>query len=389
MTRDERQEIIVNKWINNKCFGGLVAVTGFGKTRASIIAIRKTNPIKTFIIVPTIDLKKQWLKSLKEQKVKAEVFVVNSVYKKNLECDLLILDESHMVGSAEQFSLCWKNAKFNKLLWLSATIERKDGFEKELLKIAPIIDTVTFEEALSNGWISNYKIYNVGLSFNFNDNQKYQYIEDSLNDVYAKVAELTKGNVDDVKRNMFDLARKFLANKENKQLLLLGLRYNKLINLRKSLLYDNESKRNKTLWFLKESKLNDKQTIIFSQSQEFADYIYSEFKEQTEVIHSGMKDGERNSALKRFLDGRTKKRILSTVKAFNQGIDIPTLSLGVNVAYTSSKIEMTQKLGRLCRLDGDKEAILINLYMKNTQEVFWLKNGLYDFDKSKIIWVND
>lgn len=388
MTRDESQQKFINLWTNNNYHGSLAALTSYGKTRTAIKAIQQSNSKSTIIIVPQINLKQQWLKELKEWKIKnCEVYVVNSAAKLELNCDLLILDEAHTVGMADWFSLSWKQAKFDKLLALSATIYRKDKKHIELLKKAPVLMTVTFDEALKNKWVANYKIFNIALEFTKEEKIKYQNIEDKLEKIYKDVAEKTKTDLEYVRKNIFKLAKKFISNKENKELLVIGINYNRLINMRKNLLYNAESKKAQTLWFLKESKLNKKQTIIFSQTQEFADYIYNEFPSETEVIHSGMKDKDRELALKRFNDGRTKKRILSTIKAFNQGINIPILEVGINAAYTSSTIESTQKLGRICRIYGDKEAIFINLYIKNTQEVFWLKNSQYHLPKDKIKFV--
>ena len=56
MTRDERQEIIVNKWIDNDYMGGVQAVTGFGKSRTSILGIKKSNSQSTSPIVQIIKI---------------------------------------------------------------------------------------------------------------------------------------------------------------------------------------------------------------------------------------------------------------------------------------------------------------------------------------------
>lgn len=386
MTRDERQLQIVNKWIKASYIAGFEGITGFGKTRVAMLAIEESNSKDVIIVVPQISLKIQWEKELKLRKLKAKVIVVNSIYKTKSKCDLLILDEVHMVGAAEQFSMCWKNTEFNKLLWITATFERKDGNHKELLAIAPKIDSVTFKEALDNGWISDYKIFNIGLELTEIEKVNYRNIEDKLDYIFTEVAKIEKWEKEYVKTNMFNLSKRYIKG-SNKKLLIHGINYNKAINMRKTLLYNAQAKKDKTLWFLKKSKLNKKETIIFSQTQEFADYIYNEFKSETEVIHSKMKDKDRIEALKRFNDGRTKKRILSTIKAFNQGINIPKLEFAINAGFTSSKIDAVQKLGRICRMQEGKEAVFVNLYIKGTQEVFWLRNALWDFDKSKIKWI--
>lgn len=393
MTRDESQQKFVDLWIKNNYIGGLSAVTSYGKTRTSIQCSLQSNAKSTIVIVNTIPLKQQWEESLKEWKIKNfTVYVVNTAAKLEIETDLLIMDEAHSTGCAEWFSLSWKNAKFSKFIWLSATIERKDEYHKNLIKIAPCLMTVKFEEALRNNWISNYTIYNIGLDFTRLERVKYQGIEDSFNNIFDEVAQIKKTDAEYIRKNMFTIARNHIKPKdyteESKRMMILSIQYNKLIAKRKKLIYEAKAKKDKTLWFLKESKLNDKQTIIFSQTQDFTDYVYEHSKDESVIIHSKMTKKARDLSLKTFLDGRTKKRIICSVKALNEGIDIPKLEIGICASGTSSKKDAIQQLGRICRLYGDKEAIFINLYIKNSQDFYWTKNKYYDFDKSKIKWIN-
>ncbi len=99
MTRSERQEEGIQKWISNKCRGTLQWATGVGKTRASMLAITKflnKNPgKKVVIIVPSDYLKEQWTKILLENGffMNVDVKIINSAVKSNFEADLLIIDK--------------------------------------------------------------------------------------------------------------------------------------------------------------------------------------------------------------------------------------------------------------------------------------------------------
>lgn len=63
MTRTERQELAIKRWIKSGGHSCIVATTGFGKTRCSIMLIQslcKKNPkAKVLIGVPTEVLKEQ------------------------------------------------------------------------------------------------------------------------------------------------------------------------------------------------------------------------------------------------------------------------------------------------------------------------------------------
>lgn len=98
VSRDERQAIGVQRWVDNKLRGSLVYCTGFGKTRTAITCMKRflaKNPGRRIIIVvPTDALQRQWLSDLTEQQVPMvyEVLIINSVVKHEWTCDLLVLD---------------------------------------------------------------------------------------------------------------------------------------------------------------------------------------------------------------------------------------------------------------------------------------------------------
>ena len=68
MTRDERQKQSLNAWTVQGYQGCLQAVTGFGKTRIAMMALRglkkKGLVNKATVTVPTIVLKEQWEREL-------------------------------------------------------------------------------------------------------------------------------------------------------------------------------------------------------------------------------------------------------------------------------------------------------------------------------------
>ena len=97
-SRDERQLLGVQKWISNKCRGTWCYCTGFGKTRAAIIAINKflaKNKGIIKIIVPTEYLKLQWLQELAKNTLSGycSVEIINSAVKETMIVDFLIIDK--------------------------------------------------------------------------------------------------------------------------------------------------------------------------------------------------------------------------------------------------------------------------------------------------------
>lgn len=161
-TRDERQDESVVKWLKNKGKATVVAATGVGKTRIaikSIIKIRSKYPrTSILILVPTELLKNQWIEELDKWDLlnNTIVKVMMGASKKEYQCDMLIIDEAHRINS-ETIANVFQVVKYKLILGLTATFERLDGRHEILARHAPVCDTITLQEALHNGWVSNYK----------------------------------------------------------------------------------------------------------------------------------------------------------------------------------------------------------------------------------------
>jgi superfamily II DNA or RNA helicase len=71
LTRDERQEESLRKWLQAKGKGTVIACTGYGKTRVAINCFKriltKYPTFKAIVVVPTDTLKEQWINILDSQ----------------------------------------------------------------------------------------------------------------------------------------------------------------------------------------------------------------------------------------------------------------------------------------------------------------------------------
>ena len=68
--------------------------------------------------------------------------------------------EAHRVP-ADTFAEVFKTIKYKFILGLTATFERLDGKHELLNKYCPVIDEISLAEAQFQGWISDYKEYQV------------------------------------------------------------------------------------------------------------------------------------------------------------------------------------------------------------------------------------
>lgn len=377
--RLERQKEVIVKWIKNNYIGILIAVTGVGKSYIGILSIkyvleRRPNA-KIIVVVPTLYLQNQWLNLLKENKLpNVEVLVINTASKTVIECDYLLVDEIHTAGSNFFINL-FDTIKYKAFLGLTATLERSDGRHKLLLEKAPIIDCIDLEEALKEGYISNYKIYNLPVKLSPNELLTYNKIQKS----YLYYEHLLGGKFNAWQEANIRLKSKDYTTEERRE----ALMFLKLVNQRKSALHDSKSKLILTKEIL--DKYPDRKSIIFCESIRFAQHIDDLLKKQSVIYHSKLTLKEKKEAIKRFTDNRTASNVMVSCKALDAGVDISGVNLGICCAGTSKILQSTQRLGRSIRKNADNIALYFNLYIEGTQEEKWLKSRCYNIPN--VEWV--
>ena len=367
-SRTSRQLEIVQKFADNKGRGTLLAATGFGKTFTAIMVILrllKSRPeAKVIIVVPTINLKNQWIVELRKNKVKdhCDVIVINTAYKSKAKCDLLICDEMHAYG-AEQFIKVFDKITYQFIFGLTATIERTDGMHEVLLQYAPVIDEVPIEECHKNGWVSDYLVYNLAVPMLEDETEDY----DKANKQFRYAA----GQIGFGGSQSFNAAKRYLNDKDaDPHKRAMAAIYYNAMRKRGDICKNSQAKIPVIKALL--DKFDDRKALLFSASTKFADDVQEELGDICLSFHSKRTKKQQVEILKKFKDGRTKQRIISSVKALNAGFDVPDCSLGIVAAGSSKKLDNIQRTGRIIRYVPGKTAVIINLYAPNTQEVSWL-----------------
>lgn len=379
LTRDERQEESVRKWLKNKGKGCLECATGYGKSRCCLMIIKKLltkyPDLRVLIVVPTELLKNQWLNHIEvnQLQLNVEVQIINGVAKNGGLCDLLVIDELH-TAAANTLIGVFTTVKYKLILGLTATFERLDERHKLLEKYCPIVDTVTLQEAQLNGWVSQYNEYLVLIDVDDLDLYKQynkEFVEHfeffqydfgkamsmigpkGLSNRLAYRDELCKGD-DSMKKEML------------KAITYHATGFVRAIQSRKKFVYEHPEKLRLAEEIIKYR--SDKKIVTFCANTKVAESF------SVGQVYTGKDNKKKNrTTIEEFSTKRSG--VLHTCKLMEAGADIAGLSVGIMLGVNSSEIKSQQSRGRVIRKEGSKTAEFFTLVINNTVETKWWENS--------------
>lgn len=444
-----RQLGIIQDWVIAGAVGTVEAATGFGKSYLAILAIKKMFVKDTnrtaIVVVPTIPLKAQWEEELTKHGIhkNVRVYVINTIALQGLtlETDMLVLDEIHRYAS-DEFMKLFDLIKYQWILGLTATLNRLDGRHEFLEKKAPIIATVTQEEAKLSGYISQFKEYNLGIELNVKDRATLDHLNQEFHRYFAQFGhdfKLAMSCTTKVGAEAYAQANGL----EAKRVAMWANRFNYYMRQRKEFLYKATCKKEVAIQILEKFSLK---TVTFSESTDFADALTQHLgqsavcyhsKLATQVLEQGrviaiaekvdkkmlfklLSDGNyytyqelkkkhpkckkrgskelKRIAIEDFCNGLNAVTIINTAKALDQGFNVEDIELAIITSSTTNPTQHIQRVGRAVRkfiyADGTiKIPIVVNIYIANSQDEKWLKSRQLDPKTGKplnpdVIWIN-
>lgn len=378
LSRTERQEQGVQRWVDNKLCGTLNWATGVGKTRGGLMAISrflKKNPTKSVIIVvPSEPIQRQWNQELIDWNLfqQCSVKTMSDTSVNKYSCTLLVIDEIHKVGAPTLLNI-FKNVQYTIILGLTATFERLDGKDEIISKKCPIVDTISVEEAIENKWLADYREYEVLIEpedidvykevnkefyehfsyFNYDFNLAMKCATD-----WKRRSELAK------ERCREDQSEDFKT--VNKQILVHAMGFSRTLQARKKYIYNHPKKIELTNLILENRQ--DKKCITFSATVAMAEKI------KYGAVYSGkdsVKKGRMN--LQEFV--QQDRGVLNTVMKLNEGFNCPDISVSVILGFNSSSTTKKQRVGRVIRQKEGKVAEVFTLVLKGTVEEEWFRKS--------------
>ena len=368
MTRTERQLLSIERWKNAGGKATIVAATGVGKTRIGIFTIQrvlKQHPeSKIVVVVPTDVLRVQWLQELEKwEGAEAEVIIINTASKAPFFCNFLIVDEIHRSAS-ECLRQVFLNTQPQLILGLTATYERLDGKEKEVLdKYAPKCDEIPLEEARKNGWVAPYREYKVLLDVDLTEYNKMDTVFLQNFSFFGYDFETAMGCVTDFWKQQVFAKKMGCTVQEVKAH---AYQWNKAMRFRKTFVMNHPKKLEIAKKILKARP--HAKAITFDGSIKQCEQYDSGF-----VLHSGNTKKDNKQVIEEF--SRCSSGVIHTSKMADEGLDLKGLNLAIITGFNSSQISKRQRIGRVIRAEEGKEAEVFTLVIKSTVEDKWFKKS--------------
>jgi superfamily II DNA or RNA helicase len=363
------QREAIARWLENCGRGVVVLPTGAGKTVVAFMAIEQA-PVRTLVVVPTIDLLNQWRAGLIEKAgIPADqvgvigggerssrpvtVITYDSAAMPRRKLDgygLLIVDEVHHLPAPTYRAIVAKVAAPFRL-GLSATPERSDGGHYDLAElIGPEVYRRLPADLAAAGHIADYKERRIFVDLSIEERNRYDALMAEYRWYLAtRRAELMRGGMPFeqlIRRSAFDPGAR-RALQAHHQARMIALNADGKIAQVEQLLTKHRGDR----------------VIVFSEYNAMVRTVSQRLALPSITYRTEAE--ERRLILDRFRAGRYTK--LVTGRVLNEGVDVPDANVAIVVSGSSATREHIQRLGRVLR-PKPTGAVLYELISRKTSE---------------------
>lgn len=367
-TPHPHQAEAVAEWWAAKGRGVVVLPTGTGKSFAGSMAIAKANR-PTLVVVPTIVLMNQWYADLAKL-FNTEVGLLGGGYydfkpltvttydsayihleRWGHKFGMLVFDEAHhLPGSTFQEAAIGSLAPYR--LGLTATPERQDGGEAMLPElIGPIVFRRDIQE-LAGEYLADYTAKIVYVDLTPDEDAAYRQNREHYRRWIADRGISISGP-NGWQRFIFEASKS-----PDGWEALRAYREQKRIERQASGKFralDDILKRHA-----------GERSIIFTADNATVYQIARKYL--VPAITNQTKAKERKHILEKYHSGEYS--VIVSCQVLNEGVDVPAASVGVVLSGTGSVKENVQRLGRILRKYGDKQATLYEIIARGTAEEY-------------------
>ena len=369
MTPRPYQEAALTAWRAEGCRGVVVLPTGSGKTLVGALAIAEVE-LATLVVVPTIDLLRQWQRALAEAlgREPAEIGVYGggahderpitiityesaALHPELLRrFGLLIFDECHHLP-AQTYRQIAEGAFTPLRLGLSATPERADEEHLALDRlIGPEVYRRAPDELAAARYLASYDEQRLTVALSPEDAARYQQARAAYN-AYLRQRHIIIASPADFQRKVLWAS----ARDPEARAAMLAWRE------ARSLAMNAPAK----FALLEElfARHAGERVLVFSEYNALVEEASQRFC-IPQITHRTATE-ERRLILERFREGRYMR--LVTGRVLNEGVDIPDCGVAIIVSGNATRREYIQRLGRVLRPKATR-ATLYELVTEDTTE---------------------
>jgi superfamily II DNA or RNA helicase len=358
----------LNRWTEGGRRGVVVMPTGTGKTFTAFLCIEQLGR-PTLVVTPKIDLMTQWAREL-EQSFGEPVGMVgggefeyrpltvttyDSAYihleKWANRYGLVIFDECHhLPGPSYAEAANAALAPFR--LGLTATPERADGAEDLLpALVGPTLYRLDITD-VAGEFLAPYEARRVFVELTPEEQERYTLCREQYRKFVADRG-INMSGPDGFRRFLFEASKSpegvaaARAFREQKRIMQAPSGKFRLLE---RLLAQHASDR----------------VLIFTADNATVYHIARTYL--VPAMTNQTKPKERKNILERFHSGVYS--VVVTCQVLNEGVDVPAANVGIVLSGTGSTTENVQRLGRILRKHGDKQAVLYEVITRGTAEEF-------------------
>ncbi len=347
---------------------GVIALpTGAGKTRTAVAAIAATG-LPSLCLVPTRVLLHQWIAALaglagdegigvlgdgKRDLRRITVSTFESAYRQmdriGDRFGLLVVDEAHHFGAgARDEALEMSVAPFR--LGLTATPPEDAQLERLEALLGPVVYRCRVDD-LAGRYLAEYERVTIELELSASERDAYEREMSAFREVHRAFFRLAPGAS----------WQAFVASAHRSDA---GRRA--LVSLRRarSILAFPRAKARALRELLAQHA--DARVLVFTAGNADAYRIARAQLLMPITCDIGRK--EREEVLARFRDGEL--RALVSARVLNEGVDVPDADVAIVVGASHGAREHVQRIGRVLRPAPGKRAVVYELVMRDTSEVW-------------------
>jgi len=421
------QEDAMNSWIRADLKGVLSMATGSGKTLVALKCLERCpQPLLSLIVVPSMDLAKQWLDEIEIEysgncnirkafsqepnwptQIKnliATFLDFNENSKKNFIITTIqtasrdkfrslledipedklaiVVDEVHHSGAPEFSKVFDIGAKYR--LGLSATPERAwDDVGNQAIfdYFGPQVFEYDISRAIEDGILTKYQYFMHPVALNFDERQRFQ---DTSHQIVVILGTI-RSQYTQLKLMPIPEILGFLDRVDRD----LSLRLRNLYLMRVGIVKKAEAKKDALRRIVQNYQL--KRCLVYCNDLEHLEecrrIIFDEGFEAME-FSSRVNVNERNEIKKTFAKEASGNKFLVAVKCLDEGVDLPVCDSAILIACSRSTREFIQRRGRVLRKHPSKAIATIHdilvLPFTNSHDAYGLSPSEYGFVEAEL-----